>query len=190
MKAIARRILVIALVLGTLSSYAAKLVETNNKEERIVLNNVKKGQQLFIKNGRGEVLYEELITKNGSFSKKFDFSSLENGYYTLELDKDFHIQVTPFTIVLDKVIFYEKAATTIFKPVIRNTENKVMISKFSFEETSIKVTIYYKNEVIVKETVKGIDTLKRVYSLEKNKRGAYTVVINSNNRTYINEFTL
>lgn len=65
-----------------------------------------------------------------------------------------------------------------------------MISKFSFEETSIKVTIYYKNEVIVKETVKGIDTLKRVYSLEKNKRGAYTVVINSNNRTYINEFTL
>ena len=111
--------------------------------------NVKKGQFLFIRNTTGKIIHKELIKITGSVSQGFNFSSLENGYYTLEINKDYQIDVKPFTIISGQAIFHKKAEKTTFKPVMRNEKNLVLISKLNFEETPMQVTIYYKDEIIL-----------------------------------------
>jgi hypothetical protein len=192
MKTTIRKSLLVALMFGTLTSYATGtvLTESNSIEEKVTLSNVKKGQRWSIKSLKGKVLHEEIIKSNGSFNKNFDFTSLENGYYTLEVNKDFQIDITPFTIVSGEAMFHKKAEKTIFKPVVRTDKNRVLISKLNFETNALRVVIYYENEIIFKETVKGGDVLRRVYALQENKKGDYKVIMKANDRTYINEFSL
>jgi hypothetical protein len=192
MKTIIRKSLLVALMFGTLTSYATgtTFTERNSIEEKVTLSNVKKGQRWFIKSSKGKVIHEEIIKSNGSYNKDFDFASLENGYYTLEVNKDFQIDISPFTIVSNEVIFHKEAEKTIFKPVVRTDKNRVLISKLDFETNALRVVIYYENEIIFKETVKGGDVLRRIYALQENKKGDYKVIMKANDRTYINEFSL
>lgn len=190
MKTIKRTIVLVAIVLGTLSSYAINLENTTSIVEKIEFNNVKEGQFWSIKNASGKVLHNEVILKNGSFQKEFNFSSLKNGYYTIELHKDFYIEVIPFTIVKEQVNFFKNAKEVIYKPVFRTLENKLLVSKLDFNKTSLKIQIYYENELIFKDVIKGEEMLQRVYALEKEKKGAYKVVVESNKRVFTNEFVL
>lgn len=192
MKTIIKKSAIVALMLGTLNSYATgtTLVEKNVTEGKVELVNVRKGQHLYIKNSEGKILYKTRIEKNGDFTQNFDFTSFKNGYYTLEVNKDFQIEVTPFTIISGKATFYKKEEKVIFKPVIRTEAEKVMISKLDFDSNPLKIAIYYQGEVIYKDTVKGEDVLERIYKLEKDKKGAYKVILKTNDRTYTNEFSL
>jgi hypothetical protein len=192
MKTIIRKTVLVALMLGTFSSYATgtTLLENKATEAKVELVNVKKGQRLYIKNSEGDILYQEKIQRNGTFVKNFDFSSLKDGNYTLEINKDFEIEVSPFSVQSGKAIFNKKEEKTIFKPVVRTNDNKVMVSKFDFEAAPLQVTIYYEGDVIFKETVTGGNVLQRVYKLRKEIKGDYKVVMKANDRSYTNEFSL
>ena len=41
---------------------------------------------------------------------------------------------------------------------------------------NVKISIYYKNEIIYSETLEGDKILNRVYSLDKGLKGEYKVV--------------
>tara|TARA_R110002073_G_scaffold108336_9_gene243651 strand:+ start:81763 stop:82341 length:579 start_codon:yes stop_codon:yes gene_type:complete len=192
MKTIIRKSVFVALMLGTFSSYATgtTLVSKVKTEGKVELINVKKGQRWSIKNSEGKTLYQEEIKSSGSYTQEYAFTSLKNGYYTMEVNKDFQIQITPFTIVSGKVTFYKKEEKVIFKPVLRTQEHTVMISKLDFEASPLKIIIYYEGDVIFKDTLEGEDILNRVYKLKKDIKGSYKVVMKANDRTYINEFSL
>ncbi|MFD2567134.1 hypothetical protein [Pseudotenacibaculum haliotis] len=191
MRTVIRKSIIVALMLGTLNSYATGTTIVNNKSEiSASLVNVKKGQHIYIKNAEGKVLHEEVIEKTGSLDKGFNFQSLQNGYYTLEINKDFQIEVRPFTVISGQATFYTKEEKTIFKPVVRTEGNKVMVSKLDFEAAPLQVTLYFDGEVILRETLKGEKVLKRVYNLRKDIKGKYKMVMKANDRIYINEFSL
>ena len=192
MKTIIRKSVFVALMLGTLSSYATgtTLVDEKGTEIKVALTDVKKGQRLYKKNSEGKVLHEKTVERNGTFEKAFDFTSLKNGYYTLEVNKDFQIEVIPFTVVAKKATFYNQEEKTIFKPVVRTSDNRVMVSKLDFEKAQLHVTIYFEGDIIFKEKVEGGNVLKRVYKLKKDIKGDYKVITKTNDRTYINEFSL
>ena len=86
-------------MLATMLSNASKpeMAEKNFKIENTTLsiNNVKQGQQLIIKDSNGIVLYKEMIDRSGVYKKGFDLTSLPNGEYYFELDKDTEVQVIP-----------------------------------------------------------------------------------------------
>ncbi|MFY0629059.1 MAG: hypothetical protein JXR05_01690 [Flavobacteriaceae bacterium] len=188
MKTFIRRSLLVTFMLGTLISYAT---ENNETKVKVELTNVKEGQNWSIKNSRGNVIHKEEIKRNGSFTRDFNFTSLKNGYYTIEVNKDFQIDIVPFTIVSGKVTFYKNAEKTIFKPIFRAEENKIMISKLDFESSSLRVTIYFEGAVIFKDVIQAKEEkLKRIYKLREDKKGDYKVVMKANDRTYINEFSL
>lgn len=192
MKTTIRKSVLVALMLGTFTSYATgtTLVEKNGTEIKVAFNNVKKGQRWYIKNSEGKILHQEELKRDGSFVQEFNFASLQNGYYTLEVNKDFQIDVTPFTVISGEATFHKKAERIIFKPVIRTEKNKVLISKLDFDASPLKVTIYFEGEIIFKDTVKGGDLLRRVYQLRKDIKGSYKVVMKANDRIYTNEFSL
>ena len=186
------KISLIALIFGSLTAYSN---EVNLKKEakfstKTEVDNVKNRQLLFIKNTSGKIIHKEIINLERATPYEFDFSGLENGYYTLEINKDFQIEIKPFTIISGEVIFHKKGEKTIFKPVIRAEKNKIFISKLNFIETSIHISIYYENEIIFTDNVKGDSIIEKIYSLQKEKKGSYKVITIVNDRKYTKEFSL
>ena len=63
-------------------------ISTDAKRTALTLRDVKEGNLLSIKDNNGVVLYKESIQKTGIYTKGFDLTSLPDGMYVFELDKD------------------------------------------------------------------------------------------------------
>ena len=194
MKTIKRRVLVVVFMLGTLFNYANNEKEFNKtidaKKVKVVFKDVKKGQLLSVKDKNGLQLHSETVSSQGELIKFFDLSTLNNGVYTIELNKEFKIVIKSLLIKDNNVSFIKDSEKIIFKPVIRNKENLVLISKVNFDKKPVKITLFYNDEVIYSETLKDELMLKRVYRLDKELRGNYTVIVYCDDESYSNEFKI
>ena len=76
MKSFKTRVVLVALMLGTLTSFANNS-ELGVKKIKIAFNDVKKGHELTIKNNEGVILHSEEVERKGDLVKVFDFSKLE-----------------------------------------------------------------------------------------------------------------
>ena len=193
MKTIKRTVLVVVFMLGTLVNYANKSDfnnELNAKTIKIVFKETKKGEQLRVKDQNGVVLYSENVKSEGKLTKVFNFNELNDGNYTLELEKQFQIVVKSLKIVNNKVIFNAAAEKVIFKPVVRNKNNRLLISKINFDEKPLQVALYFNDEIIYSETLEVDAIVNRVYKLDEKLKGDYKVVIKNNDRSYINNFKI
>ena len=194
MKTIKRRVLVVVFMLGTLFNYANNEKEFNKtidaKKVKVVFKDVKKGQLLSVKDKNGFKLHSETVSSQGELIKFFDLSTLNNGVYTIELNKEFKVVIKSLLVKNNNVSFIKDSEKIIFKPVIRNKENLVLISKVNFDKKPVKITLFYNDEVIYSETLKGELMLKRVYRLDKELRGNYTVIVYCDDESYSNEFKI
>jgi hypothetical protein len=193
MRTIKRKVFVAIFMLVTIVNFAnTNDLNTllNADKVKVIFNNAKKGNQLTIKDADGAILHSEEIKKEGTLVKTFNLTELKDGIYTLELEKDFQIVVKTIKVNNNNVTFLEDAEKLIFKPLIRNKENILMITKIAFDAEPLKISIYYNNEIIYSETIEGDKILNRVYSLDKELKGEYKVVSYNNGRSYVNNFTL
>lgn len=176
----------------TMISYASEtssFTKKNDIKKTILsLDNVKKGQQLFIKDYSGGVLYNEVLEKNGTYSKKFNLSAFPLGNYYFELEKDMEIKVTPFKVDFDKVEIYTEKESTIFKPFMKSKENKVYLSRLSMNNQSMKVNIYYQasndEELIFSEKIENKNIIERIYALDEQQKGIYRIIVLTEGRTF------
>jgi hypothetical protein len=136
------------------------------------------------------VLFSEKIDRNGSFAKRFDFTALNDGAYSLELEKDFEIIVTPFIIQANNVVFLEKNEKVIFKPVVRTENNQLLISHMSLEEQPLKIELYYNGERIFKDQLTGHKILNKIYRLSAQEKGSYYLSMSSGGRFFVKNFEL
>ncbi|MCL7765542.1 hypothetical protein MPF19_19180, partial [Polaribacter sp. Z014] len=166
-----KKIILVALMFGTLITNANDKDNTNSKEAKrtvkVEFNNVKKGQTLTIKNANGLTVYSNDIQNSGDYSRTFDFSALENGIYSAELNKDFEIIIKQFYVENGLVTFLNNKNEKIFKPVIRTENNLLYVSKIAFNKEPLKVVIYFNNEVVLSNTIQGENILKRIYKLSE-----------------------
>jgi hypothetical protein len=195
MKAI-KKITIVVLMLGTLIGYAKENKNsTDNDNEgkktvKVEFKNVKKGQTLTIKNDQGLTVYNYGIKNSGNYSKTFNFSALEDGIYSTELNKDFEIIIKKFQVKNGLVTFLNDDNEKIFKPIIRKEGNLILLSKITFNQKSLDVAIYYNGINILSETVKGEELTNRIYKLSENKKGDYKVVVDADNRSYTKHFSI
>lgn len=194
MKTSKKLVLVVVFMFGTLFNYANNDNDVSNivnvKKVKVAFMNVKKGHQLTIKDENGVQLHSEIVSKSGVLTKIFDFSTLKDGKYTIELNKDFEIIVKTLEVNNGNVIFNDNSKKVIFKPVIRNDENLLMISKISFDKKPIKIALYFDNTMIYSETIKGEALLNRVYKLDNKVEGNYKVIVYNNDRSYVHYFKI
>ncbi len=175
----------VVLMLGTLIGYANETTKVVNEETIITRKKAK--QSWSIKDSKGAIVY-----KQNGIAKIEAINSIElnDGAYTLEVEKDFKIELTPILVKNGITTLKRKSATTIFKPVFRKESNKVLVSQLAINSKALDVTIYYEDEIIFKDKVVGGTILGRVYKLRKDIKGDYKVIMKANDRTYINEFSL
>ena len=193
MKTTIKKYLVAVTFLLSLVSYATEKnisSTTEGRKVKVEFTAVKKGQVLSIKNTNSIVMYSDIIEMAGNYARIFDLTSLENGKYTTELEKDFETIIKPFLIENGLVTFLPEENKTIFKPVIRTQDNLLLISKISLENQPIKITLYYMDAVIYTETSKDTKVLNRALRLLKNKKGNYTVAISADNKNYRKNFKI
>jgi len=177
-------------------SYETPLKEID--KTLITLDNVKIGQELFIKDINGSVIYEESIEVAGSFKKEFDLATLPDGLYFIELNKDVEINVIPFTVNSYSAELHMEKQTTIFKPVIRLKDNFVFIAKISLSQEPMEIELYYDAneshsemyELLHTEKIENTTTVHRVYKLDKYENGNYKVIFKSEGRTFTEQVKL
>jgi len=193
MKNLMKNTLVIVVLFTALLANANTSLNTLNDVRKTVLtlNDVKQGDELLIKNVYGIILYKETIKNSGSYNKGFDLTELPKGDYFFELNKDFQIKIFPFKVSNHVVVFNNNKETTIFKPSIRNKENKVYINKLSLNLEPLEVSVYYEDAVsndfnlIYSETLENSNSISRILNLDIQKKGKYKIVTKTEGRKFV-----
>jgi hypothetical protein len=193
MKTIIKKYLIVAFIFGTYISYAIENSKISNtvpvKSVKVEFKSVKKGHTLTLKDESATTIYKEEIQNSGDYSKLFNFKNIENGSYTIELEKDFEIIIKKMKVD-NGAVSYIKETDKIFKPSIRLKSDLLLISKVSFVKKPLNITLYYKDVMIHSEKVDGENLVNRVYKLSNTEKGAYKVVIASDNRNYVKHFRI
>jgi len=193
MKTIIKKYLVTFTILVSLANYATEnniSTPIDGKKVKVEFIAVKKGQVLSIKNANSIIMYSDVLEMAGNYARTFDLTGLENGKYKIELEKNFETIIKPFLVKNRLVTFLPEENKTIFKPVIRIEDNLLLISKISLENQPVKITLYYKGDVIYTENTRDGKILNRVFRLLKNKKGNYTVAISANEKKYSKRFKI
>ncbi len=200
MKKTIKNTLVVMAMLGTITGYAnlkpSLHLNENVKTTMLTLDDVREGQLLLIKSKNGTILYKESISKTGDYSKEFDLTSLPNGNYFFELEKDMLIQIIPFNVSSNTVNFLKDKEVKIFKPVVTSKKNKLYVSKLSLDLQPLTIEIYYKEsqdsnsyEKIYTQKIENTKVIERIYALDKNIPGTYKIVTKADGRSYSQTFT-
>ena len=194
MKRLVKTSLVIVVMFAAMVSYANEFPLLTKERAKFVKNitfeNVKKGSLLIIKDSNEMILYKEFIEKSGTYSKGFDLTVLPNGNYYFELDKQVEIRVKPFMVKDSIVEFKKDEEYKIFKPVVYLKQDKVYISKFTFDNEVLDIKIFTadSHEFVLSEKIerKGdSDYLGKIYNFSTSEKGTYSIIINSAGRRFV-----
>lgn len=198
MKKVVKNHLVLVALLVTMVNYAANITTLNNDDDSkktvLTLENVKEGQQLLIKDNNQIILYKENISKSGDYKKGFDLTSLPDGEYFFELNKETVIEVIPFSVINNIVDFKKTKKTRIFKPHVETRNNTVYVTALSLNASPVNITIFYDNvgskETIYNETIKDTMDIQKAFALDATKKGKYIFLFKTENRTFSNYIKL
>lgn len=182
-----KKSILLAAVLSTMIVTANENPSSTAKKEATKTSltiNVKKGNLLSVKDANGNILYKETINFSGTYRKGFNLTALPDGNYFFEVDKALETKTIPFTINEGNVTYNTDKETTTYKPYFNQKGNILFVSKLSpnFEAATISIYADANNELLFSEKVEGLQSIEKVYKLEKEK--SYKIVINSDNKEY------
>ena len=185
MKNLLKGILVVALMFGTYTSYASE------KTDKIpTYHFINEGSKISVYDESGNTIYSGTVKYNGNLTRLYDFTQLSNGIYTIEINKDFEIELTSIIVKNKEVTFSSNAKEKIFKPVFRNEDSRIIISKLGIDTNEMKVNLYFEDNLIYSDTIKGNQVLNGVYRLDETLSGDYTAVVKFNNRVFTERFRI
>ena len=106
------------------------------------------------------------------------------------MNKAYEILINTIEVKNNLVTYSNDSEVKIYKPVFRTKNDKVIISKLALDTKQMMVELYFGNELIHSETIKGEGVLNRVYKLDKTLKGDYTALIRTNGRVYVENFKI
>ena len=193
-KNIKKSILIVALMTASLSyanTTSSLIVKKELKRTALVLENVKEGQLISIKDDSGLILFKETIKSSGTYTKGFDLTALPDGNYFFELDGDVEIKTIPFTVKSNEVNFDKTKETIIFKPVTRLKGDYIYVTKLALDLEPLKIDLYYQGasgnyELLNSEKIGGTEIISRVYKISSTHKGNYKIVCNTGAKKFTN----
>lgn len=175
-------------ILGSTTSFANNAYNPapgDDEKTAIVLENVKEGNLLSIKDNKGVIIYKEVIKTNGHYEKGFDLKALADGDYIFELEKDLEVSIIPFHVALNIVNFNKDDEASYFKPFVKQKGDLVIVSKLASNLEKTSIEIYAVNDGDMKlrfsEKVENVQVIEKAFRLEE---GSFKIVINTNNKKY------
>lgn len=192
MKKVIKNVLFIVLMQVAFNTSGSTLTpdpEIVNKE--IDYNNELKTAKAVVKNAKGKIIYEEMVNVSNEFKIDLELSTLQDGFYSIELDKDSEINVTSFVVVSNQVILNEKKSYSIFKPFLRIKGTLVYLSRLSFEKKHLNVKVFdVENNLIYSEQIKEEEQLERIYDFSQVDEKKIKIVLTTEGRKFIQTLEL
>lgn len=134
MKNVFKKILVIVVMCTTLLANANEISTLRNLKDQkttmLTLLNVKKGNQLLMKDAFGKILYRQSIMNSGEFIKGFDLTSLPNGNYHFVLKGELQNKFVPFKINNQRLEYNEEKEFIIKTALTQSKKNQKTNSNF------------------------------------------------------------
>ena len=168
------------------------LIKNDAKRTALTLKDVKEGNLLSIMDDNGVVLYKESIQKSGIYTKGFDLTSLPDGIYLFELEKDLEIKTIPFTVKSNKVLFNKEKQTNFYKPFTRVEGDLVFISQLALTKAPLEIKIYFSDssysshsELMHTEKITNTKNIQKIFRLSGSKKGSYKIVCYSQGREFV-----
>ncbi len=144
-----------------------------------------------VKNNSGKTVYTQTFNVIDSIVHSNKLTELEDGLYSLEITRDFEIITKRFAVTNHKVTFLENTEEKSFVPVFRIDGNRIYISQLTLDpKQELDIKIYYENELIKRETIKGSKILDRIYHLKEDLSGQYTVIMKNEGNIYKESFKI
>jgi hypothetical protein len=158
----------------------------------LTLMNVKKGNQLSIKDNKGIILYKEFIQQSGVFTKGFDLTALSDGLYSFELEKDLEIKTIPFSVKSNTVVLNKEEEKITYKPFVQVKDDLLYVTQLTLNEEPLKIKIYFSDfnspndlELMHSEEIKKTMNIQKAFKLSGLDKGTYKLVMSTNNKEYI-----
>lgn len=161
-----------------------KVAMINSKLIDLKLENSDGDLRISIKDIYGEVLYAEKFEGN-YFSKKYDLNTLPIGNYYFEIEGRTRINLMPFKLTSSGFELRNQMKSTFYKPIVRQEEDLVFISKIAFNTEDFEVYLYDDQlNLLYKENLKGDINLGKTLNLKNLKSGNYRIVMKSEGKVF------
>ena len=190
MKNLIKENLLIVALLFAVVTYATnindnvKVALINSKLIDLKLENSDGDLIIRIKDTYGEVLYAEKFEGN-YFSKKYDLNTLPIGNYYFEIEGRTRINLMPFKLTPSGFELRNQMKSTFYKPIVRQEEDLVFISKIAFNTEDFEVYLYDEQlNLLYKENLKGDINLGKTLNLKNLKSGNYRIVMKSEGKVF------
>lgn len=191
-----KKVLIMVALMATVIGYANSNTFSivKSKANRTVLTlKVKAGNLFTIKDVNGTILFEEAIQESGIYQKGFDLTELPDGNYFFELDKDMEINIIPFTVNANKVVYDKDNSETIFKPSTRIKDDMIFINCLAMHKNYLEISIYYDGgsalsnyELIHSETITSEgNQIRKIYKIKDYTKGDYKIVYKTEGKTFV-----
>lgn len=135
-------------------------------------------------------LYEETSEKMLDYKKRFDLSKLPEGNYTFEIELGNKIQVYSFEVD-DHIVKVSNEIKEVFSPTILFRDDLLGISLLNPEAQEVKIVIFdNKGNELISDIHEEKQNVAVRYNLTQLPMGVYTLVVKTNNRTYLRDIIL
>jgi hypothetical protein len=184
-----KNLLIVALLFAVVTKATninnnVKVAMINSKLIDLKLENSDGDLRISIKDIYGEVLYAEKFEGN-YFSKKYDLNALPIGNYYFEIEGRTRINLMPFKLTSSGFEHRNQVKSTFYKPIVRQEEDLVFISKIAFNTEDFEVYLYDEQlNLLYKENLKGDINLGKTLNLKNLKSGNYKIVMKSEGKVF------
>lgn len=132
---------------------------------------------------QGNLIFSEYVTDQKSYSKRFDLSKLEKGFFLLKVENS--LKEIIYTIEMNKLEVSIKDMNEILKPTIITEDNKVKINFLNLAQENVVIKILDSNDrTVFEEVIEKTMVIEKAFNFEKAYKNNYMVMVKVNANSY------
>lgn len=132
---------------------------------------------------QGNLIFSEYVTDQKSYSKRFDLSKLEKGFFLLKVENS--LKEIVYTIEMNKLEVSIKDMNEILKPTIITEDNKVKINFLNLAQENVVIKILDSNDRnVFEEVIEKTMVIEKAFNFEKAYKNNYMVMVKVNANSY------
>ena len=168
-----------------------KVASKASKMLSISLTEVTKGEVIFIKDFKGEVLFSEKLEKSAAYTKVFSFSTLPEGLYFIESKTDEKIQSTPVVVNVDSVSLVDTSAKIFNAPEVTFKGDVMKVLVRNYNNVAVSIAIYDDAGVLISKSNDNTNTLVfGHYNISKLTSENVTISVTEGDYNFVKEVKL
>ena len=132
---------------------------------------------------QGNLIFSEYVTDQKLYSKRFDLSKLEKGFFLLKVENS--LKEIVYTIEMNKLEVSIKDMNEILKPTIITEDNKVKINFLNLAQENVVIKILDSNDrTVFEEVIEKTMVIEKAFNFEKAYKNNYMVMVKVNANSY------